>query len=413
MRARALGWIVVAIGILIGWYYWPDFLRLLAPEFVRSQQNRGVYFRLLAKYQYGNEIVDFDIVAGCAVRVTRYGDGGSSYDAFLDPRIFAKATKGGGAIWQIVPSACLRETTANGKVPRDFLPGAVWFDSAQDFSFGVAYVTEDAFENPKSKLKFLGASIVAATREEWEAFQPAAKENLVNPKRFGRGVYQPTPEEIAANLWNKKVLAEWRPTSNCYLVARYQVSDQTAIKVIREQRPSSQPRFWTLPKDKMNELERRIYSRDRGGVEVRGVPSSDYFHLGAYQAQAFPTRARGGMLYSDGSAGDSLPHEIYPIKMGDGLPWLTPDLANADPIYTEVDLDQGANRGFAYCYATLRSPDSIRDAHLPDYHRRNFATKVDGSLVFGERQANPHYVDGPRAFFEGDDTFYVRTEFGF
>jgi hypothetical protein len=119
------------------------------------------------------------------------------------------------------------------------------------------------------------------------------------------------------------------------------------------------------------------------------------------------------MLRSDGGAGSKLPPEIYPIKMGDGIPWLTPELVKANPIYTEVYLDQGANQGFAYCYSTLRSPDAIRDAHLPAYHERNFATKVDGLPIFGESEANPHVVDGPQVFFENDNVYYVRATFGF
>jgi len=412
MRHKTLALTAVVIAILLGWQFWPDILRVAAPDFVKSQEARGVYFRLLAKYRHGGEIINFDIVAGCGVRVTRYGDGSSSYDASLDPRIFAKATRDGGAIWQIVPSACLRETTANGKVPKDFLPGAVWFDSKDDFSFGVAYVTEDAFENPKSKLEFLGASILAATREEWKAFQPEAKENLINPKRFGRGVYQPTPEEIAANLWNREVLANWRPITQCYLVQRYQITDETAIAAIQEYRPDSQPRFWTLPDDRLKALEQRIFSRDRGGVEVRGFPSSSYFDFGTHSANAFPTRARGGMLYS-GNPWDQLPAEIYPIRMGDGIPWLTPDLASANPIYSDVDLDRGANRGFAYCYRRLSPLDSFHEAHFPGYRQRNFVTRVDGVPILMETEADRHFIDRPRMFFEGDDTYYLRKGFGF
>ena len=411
MRFVKRGWLLIAAVVLIGWQFGPDILSFAAPSFVKSRADRGVYFRLLAKYQHGDEVVDFDIAVGCAVRVTRYGDGGSSYDAFLDPVIYAKPTEDGGAVWQIVPSACLGETTASGKVPQDLLPGAIWFDSAKDFSFGIAYVTEDAFENPRSTLKFLGASIVKATRAEWEAFQPTATENLVNPKQFGSRVYHPTKEEIAANLWNKDVLSAWRPTSKCYLVERFEISDQAAVAAIREKRPSSQPRFWTLPDSELNELTQRAFPRH--GVEVRGFLSSEYFHLGAYQARAFPTRTRGGTLYSDGSRGSMLPPEIYPVRMGDGVPWLTPALAKADPIYTVVDLDHGENRGFAYCYSTLRWPGEIRDAHLPSYHQRSFATMVDGAPIFGEMEANPHYVDGPRFFFENDNAYYLRTEFGF
>lgn len=412
MHVGKFRWAVVVVGLAIGvWLLWQRAPTVAAGDLASSTEDRSVFYRLLSRYEHNGEAVDFDIVVGCAVRVTRYGDGSSSYDAFLDPVIYAKGTSDGGAVWQIVPSACEGETTENGKVPRDLLPGAVWFDSAKDFSFGTAYVTEDAFENPKSQLKFLGASILKATRAEWEAFQPAAKKNLVNPREFGSSLYNPTREEIAANLWNKEALSAWLPTSKCYLVEKFDISDQAVIAAIRRKWPSSRPRFWTLSDDELTELTQRVFPRQ--GVEVRGVPSSDYFHLGAYQAQGFPTRARGGMLHSDGGWGSQLPHEIYPVKMGDGIPWLTSSIANADPIYAEVELDGGRARGFAYCYSTLRWPGGIRDAHLPDYHRRNFATKVDGVPISGEMEANPHYVDGPRFFFENDSTYYLRTQFGF
>src|SRR6185369_15657428 len=100
-------------------------------------------------------------------RVTAYRDNEQSFDAVRDPLIFAQATRDGGAVMQIVPSACRGETTYGGEVPTDFLPGAVWFDSKDDLSFGVGYVSEDAFENPRSKLKFLGAEIRSATKAEW------------------------------------------------------------------------------------------------------------------------------------------------------------------------------------------------------------------------------------------------------
>jgi hypothetical protein len=130
----------------------------------------GVFFRLKASYLRGSERIDFDIVVGCNVRVTAYKDGEESYDAVRDPLFFVKATQDGGALLQIVPNACLGQTTQNRDVPKDFLPGAIWFESKDDFSFGIGYVTEDAFESPRSKLKFLGATITKASRREWEAF---------------------------------------------------------------------------------------------------------------------------------------------------------------------------------------------------------------------------------------------------
>src|SRR5262245_15991127 len=57
----------------------------------KSVNDHAYFFRLTAKYMHGNEPVDFDIVIGCAVRVTVYGDESSSYDAFRDPLFFVKA----------------------------------------------------------------------------------------------------------------------------------------------------------------------------------------------------------------------------------------------------------------------------------------------------------------------------------
>lgn len=132
----------------------------------QSVQNRELFFRLISKCQHGDETVDFDIIVGCGVRVTSYISGGSSYDSARAPVVYAKATRDGGAIWQLVPHACKGQTTENGQVPSDFLPGAIWFDSKDDFSLGIGYLTERAFNSPQSKLRFLGASIAEATRAD-------------------------------------------------------------------------------------------------------------------------------------------------------------------------------------------------------------------------------------------------------
>jgi len=307
--------------------------QLLAPSYVRSVEDHKVYFRLLAKYQHGDETVDFDVVAGCGVRVTRYGDGDSSYDASRDPVIFAKRTSDGGAIWQIMPGACGGETTENGLVPKDFLPGAVWFDSADDFSFGIAYVTEDAFENPRSELKFLGASIHKATREEWEAFQPVAATNLVDSRPFTWGNPRVAdPKQFLAGLWDKTTVAKWRPAIHCYMVQRYRLTDLAAREVLRRYWPKSRPRFWMPQRDEYDVIGPVIKN-----AEFSDVPRDLLFSFGHYQSRAFPTRAGGGMLGS-GRPGSQLPSEVFPLRSDDGIPWLNRDLERAKVIYRDIDL---------------------------------------------------------------------------
>src|SRR5262249_30241117 len=89
-----------------------------ADSFTKSVNEHAYFFRLTAKYTHGDEAIDFDIVVGCGVRVTVYGDQSSSYDSLFDPRFFVKATRDGGAILLDTPNACAGETTDDGRVPK-------------------------------------------------------------------------------------------------------------------------------------------------------------------------------------------------------------------------------------------------------------------------------------------------------
>src|SRR5882724_2435397 len=144
------------------------------------------FFRLTAKYLHGDEPVDFDIVVGCGVRFTAYRGTSIEHDVFIqDPWFFVRRTRDGGAVLQNVPNACHFETTDNGQVPKDLLPGAVWFDDATDLSLGIAYVTEDAFENPNSRLKFHRDSFRSACDgDKGEPVEHGQTERVATPDRL-------------------------------------------------------------------------------------------------------------------------------------------------------------------------------------------------------------------------------------
>ncbi len=143
----------------------------------QSEERGSYYFRLKAKYSHAGQPVDFDIVVGCGIRVDRYRGGDSGFLASRYPRFFVQRTHDNHAVMQIVPIACRGDTTESGIVPADFLPGVIWFDTPGDYRFGIAYVSEDAFESPNGQLKFHGASIEKATRTEWEEFEKRAADN--------------------------------------------------------------------------------------------------------------------------------------------------------------------------------------------------------------------------------------------
>lgn len=407
MRASKLGCAFAAI--LLTWQIWP-FGVVNTSSFAASTEDRSVFYRLIAHYEHDGQVIDFNLVVGCNVRVTRYGDGDRSYDAFRDPVVYAKSTTDGGAIWQMVPNACQGETTANGQVPADLLPGAIWFESKDDYSLGVAYVTEDAYENSKSQLRFLGASIQAATRDEWVAFQPTARLNLVNPRVFSVLAPWPDEEEVQAHLWDKAKLSQWWLSSfTCSGAQRYRLSDDGARETLREFWPDSRPRFWMPSREVSKEIEQRLSLNSE--VLVDHGRKKDVLFLGHSRAEGFPTRTKGGMLRS-GKPWSMLPPVIFPMRADDGIPWADPKLSSARDIYRDIDLAGGENKGFAYCYSILFGRGAAGDLHIPNYNSRTFRARVDGQPIAGDELDDTSPSRRPRMFFEADEYFYRRFDFG-
>jgi hypothetical protein len=409
VRMRAGRIVSVAAVVAVAIVGWQLLSTIRASAIVKSVEEQRVYYRLVSKYEHKGEIIDFDIVVGCGVRVTRYGDGDRSYDAFRDPTVYAKATKDGGAIWQIVPHACQGETSENGSVPKDFLPGALWFDSKVDFTLGIAYVTEDAYEHPKSKLKFLGASIHKATRTDWEAFQPIASQNLIEPRIFTNLGTWPPESEVKANLWNKAKLYEWwLPSYRCYGVARYELTSEAARALVRTLEPNSHSNYWMPPRERYRDFLSN--SAVKGSAAINGQALKEIANFDLTQAQGYPTRKRGGMLRS-GQPWSKLPPTIFPMTADDGIPWVSPDVATSQTIYRDIEISDGS-KGLAYCYSRLLGLGVPGDLHIPEPRKREYLTRIDGDLIVGEAEDDSAPLDRPRPFFQDDRYYYERFSFG-
>jgi len=141
-------------------------------SFVRSIENdRGTYYRLKVKLTYKGEPQDFDVVIGCNVHQINYKDGGRTYEVGLVPTVFGRRMSDGKALVVRPPAACKGQTTANRGVAPDLLPLVVVYDDAKTLSFGTAYLSEDAYDSPLSVLKFGGAKIEKATRDDFDEFR--------------------------------------------------------------------------------------------------------------------------------------------------------------------------------------------------------------------------------------------------
>lgn len=378
-------------------------------SFTKGYEDRSVFYRLKAAYVHKGERIEFDIVAACNVHITGYADGGSSIDTLMAPPFFVKATKDGGAIAQKVSYACRGETTENGKVPKDFLPGAVWFDDAKDLSLGIAHVLEDGFESPHSRLQFLGASISKATRPEWEQFFATISQSLIPIDRYYKTGKVPLPlsdAELLADPWNKDKLTLYhgRGTGGCHGYQRFRFVKEEERAEIRKLWPASRPRYWA---EKVKEngtpfdrLTGRIRDFDVGGGA--GIRDFEFYtdHPGVY---GFPTRAGGGVINNK-----TLPSEVYGIRSESGIPWVTKSFIEKDPIKYDLDVTRNLGRGLFYCYGGLSWLSPVVKHLIPNHREKSYMLQVDGEPVMVDGKITFLWPDPPRFFFERDEYVFIR-----
>ena len=361
----------------------------------------GAYYRLRAAYLHAGQKIGFNVVVGCGVRVTSYrgGDSASVDIVGFDPAFFVKATDDGGAILIDVPEACGGQTTANGRVPKDLLPAVVWFDDKKDLTFGTGYVSEDAYQSPKSKLQFLGASIEPVTRQEWKAFQSANAQNLIDPGLYTGAVLPPQPKtdkERLDNFWNRKKISEWYPWIHCYGYSKVRIDDADVRAKLRAVWPAGHPQFWAPSKPQLSEIYHFINNATKvdGGTPWRETTFDEI-------ASGYPTRTGGGYIPRNGYPRKAV--KIYPRRAEDGIPWWSRSIANATTIYRDVETAGGDNAGFVYCYFWAKG---LANKWLPGYPEQRFELRIDGEIMQSLEPKNYGSRDVPEMFFERDEYIY-------
>jgi hypothetical protein len=375
----------------------------VADFFTRFATDQTVFYRVKAAFTHGAQRIDFDVVSACGVRTTGYADNSSSFDVlFRDPIAFAKRTQDGGAVMLLVPSGCREETTAGGQVPEGLLPGAIWFDR-QDLILGVGYLTDESYAYPDSQLKFLGATMEAATHRDWDAFQASAAQDLIDPKVFSLAPPWPAIDEISAHLWDRAKMASWsRPWFHCYGYQRLHLTNPDARREVASFRPPGNPRYWSPGYPKLSTLLVAIKAHSED-LEIDGRPMREYFNFSG-ASLGFPRRHANGTIQWPTLG--FRPSEIFPLRADDGVPWASPSVAEADTIYRDIDRKDHA--GQTYCYSVYGGPDvnPVFKAHLPNYFSRHFALRIDGETIATEGRPGVTYADLPQYFFEADEWLY-------
>lgn len=301
----AIAMMAVAAGIVGLFWFWPSLDG--PPKLVESQSSSTNFFRLKASYIYkgksGHEPLDFDIVAGCAVQITKYITGDAPGISTRAPTMYALPTSDGAVVMVEVPRACGGATTENGLVPQDFLPATVTYESKDDLSVGKLYASDGAYDGPLSKLEFKGATIEAASKEDFRAFitGDGFKKNLITLKSStdlrgaeSRVYFTDELKEHPERVWKQRMPA------SCMGAMRLKVPEELRAYLRTLWKPGGL-KYWFVSREHSGEMITWLRGIKASTGRKRPFPRI-YFDGKSFNDYAVPFEAWGtGMLRRDGS----------------------------------------------------------------------------------------------------------------
>src|SRR4051812_29637890 len=139
--------------------------RLDASEGVRF----GWFYRMVVELSYGGEPLNIEVIIGCGSQERHILGEGRSVRALWAPYIYGVRVKTGEGVLVQSPNICDRELD-KAPMPADFLPVVFWAPDAGNLEFMVAYLHEEAYAQPVSKLKFHKATFTEVPRADYDAW---------------------------------------------------------------------------------------------------------------------------------------------------------------------------------------------------------------------------------------------------
>jgi hypothetical protein len=379
------------------------------PSFVKSvEDDHSRYYRLKVQLTYKGTPQDFDIVVGCNVREIFYKDNSTTYEAGLVPSVFGRRMSDGKALVVRPPNACDGKTTANGQVPPDLLPIVVVYDDADTLDFGVAYLSDDAYEGPLSVLKFGGATIEAATRAEFEAFR-SAQPNLVTRESYFRAL---AADDVLQRMNLRRLAKPWAHICEGY--KRFRIGDG-ARPLVRQDWPQNHPEYWVTDERRFDPPLFNALMPDRYGPlrtdrkDDIARPKAAYDYPDDYAADSGALRRGNALSDPDRRYAAS----YYPAASDYRIDrWPTdpkdwPSYAASRHELADVDIDfrGGSTRGFAYCYDGVES--ELDPESKNSIIGRRVTGHVDGQSIVSKRTPD----GGPVLILERDEYFFIHFQF--
>jgi hypothetical protein len=379
-------------------------------QFVKSiEEDHDTYYRLKVKLTYWGTPQDFDIVVGCNVKQIFYKDGGTTYEAGLVPTVFGRQMYDGKGLVIRPPDACKGQTTANRMVPADFLPLIVVYDNADTLDFGVAYLSDDAYENPLSVLGFGGASIDKATRDEFDAFRRAQPNLVTRESYWGRA-----GDEVLKRMKLTRPARPW--AYSCETYKRFRIPEELR-PFVREHWPDGNPHYWQIMNGQaLGQFEFSITHRSLLQSDRKDDPVRPFGSFGpANGADSGLMRRNGGGLItlypSKPISSTAVSPAFYPVANEFRHPWpadpkeRTAYLAGLDKIaVADLDFRGGFTKGFAYCF-THWVPSAERG--VPEWMAsKRIIGRVDGEDIVPNRAIGGVWAE-PSWLFEHDEYVFL------
>ena len=384
--------IVVAVAIAAVRFAYPMIAYSFRPMSQEYRKDQGYFYRFRAGFEVKDtgEQLNFDYVVACNIRLTRWRGGGLSDDSTLSPKAMVMPTRGGQAVMVRTLRLCDGLTSDKEDVPPDVLPLAVWFDDVADLSAGLGYLTEDAYDNSLGKLKFLGARVDHASREDWETWRKKAADEYVQrgvlPGPWGYDFPNHAPPELGEYI------------TTCEAFQRLKLPEELAAK-FRELWPETRPRFWTMSsreeESSIGSLVRTHGLRFGPGSVSSGMP------------------IRSGRVVGLTHAPSRWPAEIYPLlwpRLTSVLPMrrVSPD-SEADSFVLNLDYREGAMNGFGACQDARNAFEYHgRVEPLPGKH----VFEIDGGVVKQLDRKLPA-MQRPHFVVERDEAVFIYSPQGF
>jgi hypothetical protein len=345
LAAPLVGALVVGVGI---WAAVTHFESRTIQAQTTYAKDKGYFYRLKASFEIkGNgERVDFDYVVACNIRLTRWKDGGLSNDSTFSPRVMVMPTASGQAVMLKTLNECSGLTSENGDVPPDILPIAIWFDSVEDLSNGVGYVSEDAYDNPLGKLMFHGARIDRATRADWEAWRKRAADEYAERGALPGPWGYDYPDNLNINNPDGA-----KYVAGCDGYRRLKLPANMREK-FRALWPQEHPRFWALPNQDDSKISGLISDPKQPSPPSLGPWGSRFGAPGDSAANGASLRS-GRQVGRGHHIPTRWPTETYPFlwrSVSSALPLIaTPPTSPSDVYVQKLDFRDGALNGFAAC----------------------------------------------------------------